>query len=171
MPANHMNLKGSRAIARSAQKPIKQRACNDASQRVLSCRRPCSVGTGPAHGQATTGSISGRVLSIGWSAASRRRRVAVTSPMLQGIAQRRSRRNRATTWFRCCRPGSTPLSFELDGFQTRATRAQQVAGAYNARSTSTMSPAGVTRSHGRVVGQTRSRWSRPRRSRRTSSRT
>lgn len=95
----------------------------------------------PVFGQATTGSISGRVISSDGESLPGVI-IAATSPMLQGI------RTAVTSasgdyLIPLLPPGTYSVSFELAGFQT-VKRTQQVAGAYNAPVDVTMSLAGVT---------------------------
>ena len=92
-------------------------------------------------GQATTGSISGRVVS------SDRQPlpgvvVEMTSPMLQGVRMTVTS-DSGDYLIPLLPPGTYTVTFELSGFQT-VTRTQQVAGAYNPSVDVTMSPSVVT---------------------------
>ena len=93
---------------------------------------------GAAHGQATTGSIAGRVHSSdglvlpGVTA-------TLTSPMLQG-SRTTMTSDSGDYLIPLLPPGVYSLVFELDGFQT-IKRTQQAAGGYNATVDVTMSPA------------------------------
>jgi hypothetical protein len=98
------------------------------------------VGVPPAHGQATTGSIGGRVHSSDGLPLPGVM-VVVTSPMLQGT------RTAVTTesgdyLIPLLPPGAYAVVFELDGFQS-VNRVQQVTGAYNATVDVEISPAGM----------------------------
>src|SRR5687768_9624083 len=91
----------------------------------------------PVHGQATTGSISGRVHSSDGQPLPGAI-VAVTSPILQGV------RTAVTSGsgdylIPLLPPGTYAVVFELSGFQS-VKRIQQAAGAYNAIVDVTMSP-------------------------------
>ena len=95
----------------------------------------------PARGQATTGTISGQVLSSDGQSLPGVT-IATTSPALQGV------RTAVTSdsgdyLIPLLPPGTYSVSFELAGFQT-VTRTQQVAGAYNAAVNVTLSPSGVS---------------------------
>ena len=94
-----------------------------------------------AYAQATTGTISGRVVSSDAQSLPGVT-VATTSPMLQGM------RTAVTSasgdyLIPLLPPGAYSVTFELDGFQT-VRRTQQVAGAYNAAVDVMMSPSGVS---------------------------
>jgi hypothetical protein len=94
-----------------------------------------------AYAQATTGTISGRVVSSDGQSLPGVT-VTTTSPMLQGM------RTTVTSapgdyLIPLLPPGTYTATFELDGFQT-VNRIQQVAGAYNAALDVMMSPSGVS---------------------------
>ena len=98
-------------------------------------------GGSQAYAQATTGSISGRVISSDGQSLPGVT-VTTTSPMLQGM------RTAVTSGpgdylIPLLPPGTYTATFELNGFQT-VKRIQQVAGAYNAAVDVTMSPSGVS---------------------------
>ena len=83
----------------------------------------------PAHGQATTGSISGRVTSSDGQPLPGVT-VVVTSPMLQGTRTAVTSES-GDYLIPLLPPGTYTVLFELDGFQS-VQRTQQVAGAHNA---------------------------------------
>jgi len=91
------------------------------------------------HGQATMGSISGRVQSVdglplpGVTA-------SATSAMLQGVRTTVTSES-GDYLIPLLTPGTYTLVFELNGFQS-VRRMQQAAGGYNATVDVTMSPAG-----------------------------
>jgi hypothetical protein len=95
----------------------------------------------PAYAQATTGTISGQVVSSDGQSLPGVT-VVTASPMLQGM------RTAVTSasgdyLIPLLPPGTYSVTFELDGFQT-VKRTQQVAGAYNAAVDVMMSPSGVS---------------------------
>ncbi|MEO5741975.1 MAG: TonB-dependent receptor [Vicinamibacterales bacterium] len=93
-----------------------------------------------AYGQATTGSIAGRIQStdgLGLPGVT----AVVTSPMLQG-SRTVTTSGSGDYLIPLLPPGIYTLVFELDGFQS-VKRIQQAAGAYNATLDVTMSPASV----------------------------
>ena len=93
-----------------------------------------------AHAQATTGTISGRVVSSDGQPLPGVT-VATTSPVLQG-ARTAVTSASGDYLIPLLPPGTYGITFELGGFQT-LKRTQQVAGAYNATVDVAMSPAAV----------------------------
>jgi hypothetical protein len=99
----------------------------------------CAVS--PARGQATTGTISGQVLSSDGESLPGVT-ITTTSPMLQG-ARTVVTSASGDYLIPLLPPGTYSVSFELAGFQT-VRRTQQVAGAYNAAVDVTMALSAVT---------------------------